>query len=223
MKTDNYQSRLPEHPEPLELAAHEEKAAAMPPVREAKPAATADIDEMHGGGGLGWAALAALAVAVLIGAIYLFSPRHTGNTDSLIATSTTVVGTNGATADGLAQNTVAGSAQAAQVSAADAPDDVVYLFPLNVSNIPDNKALNEVAAKAAKSGAYVTVVAYTDESGQPDYNKRLSEKRAKSVGDYLIAHGVPSDHIKTQGLGQTHAYPTPADDRRAEVHVTYTH
>ncbi|MDE6122065.1 MAG: OmpA family protein, partial [Duncaniella dubosii] len=100
------------------------------------------------------------------------------------------------------------------------PHDVVYLFPLDGSEIPDDATLNDLAKKVAASGAYVSVVAYTDESGNAEYNQRLSERRAKRVGEYLIAHGVPSDHVRTKGMGQTHAYPSAAQDRRAEIHVS---
>ncbi len=101
-------------------------------------------------------------------------------------------------------------------------EDVVYLFPLNGSEIANNADLNELAEQVAENGDYVTVTAYTDESGRAAYNQQLSERRAAKVGAYLVAHGVPADHIKTVGKGQTHAYPTPAQDRRAEVHVIHS-
>ena len=65
----------------------------------------------------------------------------------------------------------------------------------------------------------VVVTAYTDETGSASYNQRLSEERARAIGDYLVAHGVARSHIKTQGCGPTHAFANNAQDRRAEVRI----
>lgn len=112
--------------------------------------------------------------------------------------------------------------QASDDAAAEVIEDVVYLFPLNGSEIANNADLNELAEQVAENGDYVTVTAYTDESGRAAYNQQLSERRAAKVGAYLVAHGVPADHIKTVGKGQTHAYPTIEQNRRAEVHVIHS-
>lgn len=216
---NDYQERLPEHPEPLELPAHaEKKAAAAPMAAKARPASTADVEEVRGMGSVGWAALAALAIALFVGAIFFFSDRahDTDGTITAYNTESTIPATRTARMSGIASTS---GAEATATAVATAPQDVVYLFPLDGSDIVENKALNSVAKRAAETGAYVTVVAYTDESGRAAYNQKLSEKRANKVGAYLIAHGVPADHVKTQGLGQTHKYPTVAQNRRAEVHL----
>ncbi|MDE6122648.1 MAG: hypothetical protein K2F76_05345, partial [Duncaniella dubosii] len=81
----DYQNRLPEHPEPLELGAYEEKATPVPPVEEPQMAhAAIDRHNRRGGGFLGWAWLTVLAIGVLVGSIYWFSD-HDKDTDSLYA------------------------------------------------------------------------------------------------------------------------------------------
>ena len=222
----DYQNRLPEHPEPLELGAYEEKAAPVPPVEEPQMAHATIDRHSRRGGFLGWAWLTILAIGVLVGSIYWFSDRDK-DTDSLYASQNL----QGASVYGKADATdirqgrpVAVKASLAATDAAKAdesavPHDVIYLFPLDGSEVPDDATLNDLAKKVAASGAYVSVVAYTDESGNAEYNQRLSERRARRVGEYLIAHGVPSDHVRTKGMGQTHAYPSAAQNRRAEIQV----
>lgn len=251
----DYQNRLPDHPEPLELGAHKE-ASALPPMQEAyHPHHVEHRHVTHKGSFLGWAWLTVLALGVLVGSIYWFSDRSKSNGDNMYAS-----GVNQTNKTALASNTNAQpdavitevtlseveanaatkanakTSNAAMAKAATAyataktatananatavPHDVVYLFPLDGSDIPDDATLNKLAKEVAATGAYVSVVAYTDESGNSAYNQRLSERRAKRVGDYLIAHGVPGDHVKTKGMGETNDYPTAAQDRRAEIHVT---
>ena len=47
----------------------------------------------------------------------------------------------------------------------------------------------------------VEIEGHTDNVGSEEYNKSLSERRAKSVGDYLINKGVDSSRITTEGFG----------------------
>lgn len=51
-------------------------------------------------------------------------------------------------------------------------------------------------------------------------NQQLSEKRAKSVGNYLATAGVPSSRFKAVvGQGEDSTYPTLEQNRRVEVYV----
>jgi OOP family OmpA-OmpF porin len=45
---------------------------------------------------------------------------------------------------------------------------------------------------------------YTDNIGATRYNQRLSERRAKSVVDYLVAKGVSAGRIQSAGYGESH-------------------
>jgi flagellar motor protein MotB len=44
---------------------------------------------------------------------------------------------------------------------------------------------------------------YTDSTGSVQYNMALSEKRALSVVNYLISHGISADRVKYKGYGNT--------------------
>jgi outer membrane protein OmpA-like peptidoglycan-associated protein len=47
----------------------------------------------------------------------------------------------------------------------------------------------------------VEITGHTDNTGNPAYNKQLSEKRAKSVYSYIISHQIIPNRITWQGLG----------------------
>lgn len=49
---------------------------------------------------------------------------------------------------------------------------------------------------------HVRIEGYTDNIGSPAYNKMLSQKRAESVMDYLIQHGISSDRLVAIGFGE---------------------
>ena len=47
-----------------------------------------------------------------------------------------------------------------------------------------------------------SVEGHTDSVGSVDYNARLSEDRSRAVKAYLIAEGVPGDHLAARGHGE---------------------
>lgn len=96
---------------------------------------------------------------------------------------------------------------------------LIYLFKYDSTNVPENPQLTQMARVAKDKGLTLDVRAYTDEHGRAAYNQRLSERRARAIGDYLIAHGVPASKVSVHGMGPTHAYANDAQDRRAEVVV----
>ncbi len=49
----------------------------------------------------------------------------------------------------------------------------------------------------------IQISAHTDIRGSAEFNQRLSEARAKSVVDYLIAHGVDRNRLISRGYGET--------------------
>jgi outer membrane receptor protein involved in Fe transport len=48
----------------------------------------------------------------------------------------------------------------------------------------------------------VDIRGYTDSLGKPEYNQKLSERRANAVKDYLESHGVPPGILTAQGFGE---------------------
>jgi len=64
-------------------------------------------------------------------------------------------------------------------------------------------ALREIAdVLKAHPDAKITVEGYTDNTGDPAYNLTLSQKRANSVMNQLIAYGVDSSALSSKGYGQ---------------------
>jgi len=50
-------------------------------------------------------------------------------------------------------------------------------------------------------GRRILVEGHTDSIGTREYNQRLSENRARAVGDALLADGVPRNKVFTRGFG----------------------
>jgi OOP family OmpA-OmpF porin len=97
---------------------------------------------------------------------------------------------------------------------APAPAPAVYLvlFDFDMSNINDaaQAVVSQVVADFnASGGTAISVTGHTDRSGSDDYNEALSERRANSIRDALIAAGVPADAITTAWKGESeNAVPT---------------
>ena len=77
-------------------------------------------------------------------------------------------------------------------------------------------------AKIVPSGSRIVLKGYTDASGNSDYNKWLSEKRAKEVASLLIQNGVPEEQIQIEFYGEEKASQLPEAvnsylERRVEV------
>jgi outer membrane protein OmpA-like peptidoglycan-associated protein len=74
-------------------------------------------------------------------------------------------------------------------------------------------ALAEVAkALKASPNLKVSIEGHTDNVGQPAANKTLSENRARSVMNALVAQGVPAARLSSAGFGQDR----PIADNRSE-------
>ena len=85
--------------------------------------------------------------------------------------------------------------------------------------------------------AAITAVGHTDRFGSNSYNQMLSERRAVSVKDYLVAKGIQPGSVQTRGMGATQPVTKAGDcpgrqsakvvaclqpDRRVEVELTGT-
>lgn len=89
------------------------------------------------------------------------------------------------------------------------------LFATNKSDLlPTSQGrLNEVAKALKEDKRSITIVGHTDAQGADDYNMKLSQSRAESVRNYLVAHGVPGDRVTAHGLGESQPV---ADNNTAE-------
>ena len=60
----------------------------------------------------------------------------------------------------------------------------------------------------AHPGLRVEVEGHTDSVGSEEFNQRLSEQRASTVRDYLVAQGIPSDTVTSRGFGKSQPVAT---------------
>jgi len=89
----------------------------------------------------------------------------------------------------------------------------------------EGMAIVSQAADAYKSGApvQIQVTGYTDRSGSPGYNQRLSERRANNVAKAMAARGVPPAQMVVTGRGENDNRVPTADgvrepqNRRVEI------
>jgi OmpA-OmpF porin, OOP family len=108
------------------------------------------------------------------------------------------------------------------------PVPQVYLvfFDWDKYNItPEGMQILEAAAAHYKAGAAVQikVTGYTDLTGSPGYNQRLSEHRASAVATALEGLGIPRNEMAVSGRGMNDPrVPTPIgvrepQNRRVEI------
>ena len=74
---------------------------------------------------------------------------------------------------------------------------------------------SEVIAKLRdlKDVRYIIVNGHADRLGAPDYNQKLSEKRAEAVRAYLVSKGVDASKVETLGFGKTLPVKSCADQK----------
>jgi outer membrane protein OmpA-like peptidoglycan-associated protein len=74
--------------------------------------------------------------------------------------------------------------------------------------------------------AEFSVDGHTDSTGSEAINKKVSQKRANAVRDYLIKRGVDSSRVQAVGVGQSKPLSSNktsagrAKNRRVEIRVT---
>jgi outer membrane protein OmpA-like peptidoglycan-associated protein len=99
-------------------------------------------------------------------------------------------------------------------------------FDFNKSTIrrPDDADLQKSIAFIKKyPDAKISLVGHTDSVGSDAYNLKLSERRAESVKDYLVKHGIDAARIQTSGRGEAEPVGDNAtekgrfENRRVEV------
>ena len=106
--------------------------------------------------------------------------------------------------------------------------DSGILFATNSSTVStaSQSALRNFATNLQSNpDTDLKIIGHTDNTGQVDYNQTLSEKRAKSVYDYLMNQGVSSKRMVFEGKGihQPVAPNTTAEgrskNRRVEIMI----
>jgi len=96
------------------------------------------------------------------------------------------------------------------------------LFEFNKSTLTaDARGLldREVVAKLKDLGTirYINVNGHADRLGTPQYNQKLSEKRADAVRAYLVSKGVDAKSVETFGFGKTLPVKSCPDQQRKDL------
>lgn len=95
--------------------------------------------------------------------------------------------------------------------------DVRYQFEPTIRNLAQTLARHP--------GLAIDIVGHADAIGSDDYNQRLSERRAHSVGAALMDFGVDYGRIETSGRGEWEPIASNdsewgrARNRRVEIHL----
>jgi OmpA-OmpF porin, OOP family len=103
----------------------------------------------------------------------------------------------------------------------------------------EGKTMLDDFVRQLSSATYDTILAtgHADRFGSPDYNQKLSERRANTVKDYLISKQILVSRITAEGKGETRPVTRPGDcagarsakviaclqpDRRVDIEMTGT-
>ena len=91
----------------------------------------------------------------------------------------------------------------ANISAPVLIDNIFYDFDKATLRPESATALDELV-KLLNENPNVTIElsAHTDYKGSAQYNERLSQRRAESVVNYLIEHGIAADRLTPKGYGK---------------------
>ncbi len=82
-----------------------------------------------------------------------------------------------------------------------------------------------VASLEEAPEAEVVVAGHSDSVGSDAYNQQLSERRASSVRDYLVDHGIAAERLEVKGFGESQPVADNstaegrAENRRVELNV----
>ena len=98
--------------------------------------------------------------------------------------------------------------------------NITVRFPRNLSTLDaDSRVmLNEVFEQLARASQdRVLITGYTDRSGDPEVNLALSEQRAKTVRNYLLARGIEPERLLVNYYGDSRSTARDPSERRVEV------
>ena len=92
----------------------------------------------------------------------------------------------------------------ASISKPQVVENIFYDFDKATLRPESKEALDEMA-QMLRDNPNVTIEmgSHTDRHGSDAYNENLSDRRAKSVIDYLIGAGIAADRLKWQGYGES--------------------
>ncbi|WP_067586941.1 OmpA family protein [Endozoicomonas ascidiicola] len=98
---------------------------------------------------------------------------------------------------------------------------VYFGFDKSEINTLGREELDQIAAKVKKHPkVHLVSVGYTDSTGPEEYNMKLAMRRAESVKQYLVEHGVPANRITASAGGVLEFGDQTPKGREHNRHVT---
>jgi len=105
--------------------------------------------------------------------------------------------------------------------------DILFEFDSASLKPQAREVLQKVAQTLSSAGRYkLTIAGHTDSMGRPEYNRELSQSRAKAVRDFLVQSGLDSSLIvDVRGVGENEPRASNDDaegrqeNRRVEILV----
>ena len=101
-----------------------------------------------------------------------------------------------------------------------------FAFDKSTLRPEDKEVLSRIAGILSTLRGYqIYVYGYTDDIGTKEYNLKLSDRRAKSVYDYLVQNGLDSSIMSTKGFGKAdplvpgNSEKARAINRRVEIGI----
>lgn len=92
-------------------------------------------------------------------------------------------------------------------------EDIHFAFDSSILSSEAKAILDNAVVRLNAHGASsFTIEGHTDSKGTDDYNMRLSERRARSVMNYLISHGIDASRLTAVGKGEN--FPIASNDSR---------
>jgi OOP family OmpA-OmpF porin len=76
--------------------------------------------------------------------------------------------------------------------------------------------------KTRCAGKTITIEGHTSVSGSPEYNQKLSERRAEAVKRYLVSRGVPAEQLRIVGYGESRPITTDPSPEAQKVNRRVT-
>ncbi len=106
----------------------------------------------------------------------------------------------------------------ANISAPTLIDNIFYDFDKATLRDSSKTALDQLVTLLNDNpNITIELSAHTDYKGSNQYNQRLSQRRAESVVNYLIAHGIAADRLTPKGYGEER--PKKINRKAAEKHT----
>lgn len=95
-----------------------------------------------------------------------------------------------------------------------------FIFPKNSATVnPGYFQVFDLGVAVLKINPQATmrIRGYTDDSGPPEVNHRLSQERAQAAANYLIFHGIDAKRLTVVGFGEADpAVPNDSEANRAQ-------